>query len=162
LTVNNTLTLAGNTAIEIDKASDTNDVVVATSVNYGGTLTLTDVSGGLSAGDSFSIFNAGTHTGNFSSLAGNPGPNLAWEFNPATGVLSVIQTAVNPPTLLYSQAGNTLTLSWVEPGYKLQSQTNNLSTGISDTWGDYPDPTTPVNVTVDSANGAVFFRLAPQ
>ena len=163
LTINNTLTLAGNTVIEVDKASGTNDQVVATSVNYGGTLTVTDLGGGLIAGDSFTIFNAGSQTGNFTSIVGSPGPNLAWNFNPATGVLSVVATAVNPPTLIYLQSGNTLTLSWVEAGFKLQSQTNNLTTGVSSNWGDVPaGAASPVNVDIDSANGAVFFRLSPQ
>jgi autotransporter-associated beta strand protein len=163
LTINNTLTLAGNTVIEVDKTSGTNDVIAATTVNYGGTLTVTDVSGGLGAGDSFTIVNAGSHTGNFASISGSPGPNLAWDFNPASGVLSVIATAVNPPTLQYSQTGNALTLSWVEAGFKLQAQTNNLSTGVSSNWGDYPAGTaSPVVVDMDAANGSVFFRLAPQ
>lgn len=163
LTINNTLTLAGNTVIEVDKANGTNDVIVATTVNYGGTLTITDVSGGLVAGDSFTIVTAGSHTGNFTSVAGSPGANLAWDFNPATGVLSVISVGVNPPTLLYSQTGNTLTLSWAEAGYKLQAQTNNLTTGVSSNWGDYPaGNVSPVGVDMDAANGSVFFRLAPQ
>ena len=162
LTINNTLTLAGNTLIEVDKVSGTNDVVVATTVNYGGTLTVTDLGGGLVAGDSFTIVSAGSHTGDFTSIVGSPGPGLGWQFNPATGVLSVITVAVNPPTLLYLHTGSILTLSWVEAGYKLQSQTNNLTTGISSNWGDYPDASNPVNVDIDAANGAVFFRLAPQ
>jgi autotransporter-associated beta strand protein len=162
LTINNTLTLAGDTLVEVDKANGTNDVIVATTVNYGGTLTVTDVSGGLNAGDAFNIVSAGSHTGDFTSIVGNPGPGLGWQFNPTTGVLSVITVAVNPPTLVYAQAGNTLTLSWVEAGFKLQAQTNQLTTGVSSNWGDYPDGSNPVNVDIDSVNGAVFFRLAPQ
>jgi autotransporter-associated beta strand protein len=162
LTINNTLTLGGNTLIEVDKANATNDQVVVTTVNYGGALTVADLSGGLIAGDSFTIFSAGSHTGDFGSIVGTPGPNLSWQFNPTNGVLSVVGTVVNPPTLLYSQAGGSLTLSWLEPGFKLQAQTNNLTTGISTNWNNYPDLSNPVNVTIDSANGAVFFRLAPQ
>lgn len=163
LTINNTLTLAGDTVIEVDKTSGTNDVIAATSVNYGGTLTVTDLSGGLVAGDSFTIVSAGSHTGNFTSIAGIPGANLGWQFNPATGVLSVVATAVTPPTLLYSQTGNTLTLSWTEPGFKLIAQTNTASTGLSTNWGDVPSgATSPVNVDINPANGAVFFGLKPQ
>lgn len=163
LTINNTLTLAANTTIEVDKANGTNDQIVVTSVNYGGTLTVTDVSGGLVAGDSFTIVNAGSHTGNFTSIIGSPGANLAWQFNPATGVLSVIATAVNPPTLNYSVAGNTLTLSWTEPGFKLIGQTNSVNAGLGSSWGDVPSGNaSPVNVTIDPANGSVFFGLAPQ
>lgn len=163
LTINNTLTLAGNTVIEVDKANGTNDVIVATTVNYGGTLTVTDLGGGLVAGDSFTIVNAGAQTGNFISIVGSPGAGLGWQYNPATGVLSVISVVVNPPTLSYSLTGNTLTLSWTEPGYKLIGQTNNLSTGLGTNWGDVPGGnTSPVNVEIDSANGGVFFGLAPQ
>lgn len=163
LTINNTLTLAGNTAIEVDKANGTNDVIVATTVNYGGTITVTDLSGGLVAGDSFTIVTAGSHTGDFAGIVGSPGPGLGWQFNPATGVLSVISVVVNPPTLLYSLTGNTLTLSWTEPGYKLIGQTNSLSTGLGVNWGDVPGGnTSPVNIEIDPANDAAYFGLAPQ
>jgi autotransporter-associated beta strand protein len=163
LTINNTLTLAGDTLIEVDKANGTNDVVVATTVNYGGTLTVNDLSGGLVVGDSFTICNAGVHTGNFTGIVGSPGANLAWNFNPTTGVLSVVTAGVNPPTLVYSQAGNLLTFSWTETGFKLQAQTNSLTTGLSSNWGDAPaGDISPVNLEVDAANDAVFFRLAPQ
>jgi autotransporter-associated beta strand protein len=159
LTINNTLTLGGNTLIEVDKGGGTNDQIVATVVNYGGTLTVSDLSGGLNAGDSFTIVSAGSHTGDFSGIVGSPGPNLAWQFNPATGVLSVIPVAVNPPTLFYSVSGNSLNLSWVETGFKLQSKTNSLN-GV---WSDYSGgASSPVPVPIDSANGSVFFRLAPQ
>ena len=157
LMVNNTLTLAGNTVIEVDKINGTNDQVVATTVNYGGTLTITDLSGGLSAGDSFGVFSASSRTGDFASIVGSPGANLAWNFNPTNGVLSVVSAGVNPPTLLFSVATNTLTLSWAEPGFKLQSQTN--SSGIGTNWFDYPDSSNPVNVAIDPANPSVFFRL---
>jgi fibronectin-binding autotransporter adhesin len=163
LTINNTLALAGNIAIEVDKANGTNDVIAATTVNYGGTLTITDLSGGLVAGDSFTIVTAGARTGNFTSIAGSPGLGLDWQFNPTTGVLSVISVGVNPPTLLNVQTGNTLALSWAEAGYKLQSQTNDLATGVSGNWSDFPaGNVSPVNVGVDATVGSVFFRLVPQ
>jgi autotransporter-associated beta strand protein len=159
LTINNTLTLAGNTLIEVDKGAGTNDQIVATSVNYGGTLTATNLSGSLNPGDSFTIVSAGSPTGNFTSILGNPGPNLAWQFNPANGLLSVVSIAVNPPTLVYSVAGSSLNLSWTDLTFKLQAQTNSL-TGA---WSDYPGGTSgSVGVPIDLANGSVFFRLAPQ
>ncbi len=46
LTINNTLTLGGNTTIEVNKGVG-QDLVVVSSVNYGGTLTVTDLGGGL-------------------------------------------------------------------------------------------------------------------
>lgn len=53
-----------------------------------------------------------------------------------------------------------LTFSWAEAGYKLQAQTNSQSVGLSTNWGDYPGGgTSPVSVTNNPANPAVFFRL---
>jgi hypothetical protein len=159
LTVNNTLTLGANTLIEVDKGAGTNDQIVATTVNYGGTLTATNLSGAVNAGDSFTIVSAGSRTGDFANIVGSPGPNLGWQFNPTSGVLSVVAVAANPPTLAHSISGNTLTLSWTNSGFKLQAVTNDLLSS----WSDYPDATnSPVPVTIDPAKGAVFFRLGPQ
>jgi autotransporter-associated beta strand protein len=159
LRINNSLTLGGNTIIEVNKGAATNDQIVATSVNYGGTLTVTDLGGGLNAGDSFTIFSAGSRTGDFDVIVGSPGPDLAWQFNPTTGVLSVVSVAVNPPTLSYARGGNTLTLSWAEPGFKLQAKTNSLDGN----WSDYSGGgSSPVPVPIDSGKVSVFFRLAPQ
>lgn len=162
LTVNNGVNLSGVTAIDVDKANGTNDVIVATTINYGGTLNITDLGGGLVPGDTFQIVTAGAHSGDFASIIGSPGLNLGWEFNPAIGVLTVISVGVEPPTLVYSQTGSTLSFSWTEVGYKLQAQTNSLSTGLTSDWQDYPGgDVSPVLVDVDAASGAVFFRLAP-
>lgn len=67
-----------------------------------------------------------------------------------------------PPTLTYSVSGNNLTLSWAGSGYKLIAQTNNLSTGLTSSWANYPGGTTsPVVVPIDKTKGSVFFGLAP-
>ncbi len=160
LTISNTLTLAGNTLIEVNKGIG-QDLVAANSVNYGGTLTVSDLAGGLLAGDTFQIFNVGSHTGNFASISGSPGINLNWSFNPTNGVLSVVGTSGTAPTLNVAQAGNTLTFSWTDATYKLQSQTNSLSAGLGVNWSDYPGGgTSPVGVTINPANATVFFRLS--
>jgi hypothetical protein len=65
------------------------------------------------------------------------------------------------PVLLWNQVGNNLEFSW-SGSFKLQAQTNSLSSGISGNWGDYPGgAASPVNVPIDPAQGTVFFRLAP-
>ena len=54
---------------------------------------------------------------------------------------------------------NSLQFSWAGD-FKLQSQSNSLDVGISTNWGDYPDGgSSPVTVSIDAANGTVFFRL---
>lgn len=158
LTVNGDVTLNGNTAVDINSSTTAKDLVtgVATA-NYGGTLTINNLAGTLAAGQSYTLFNATTHNGTFASFSpATPGAGLTWSFS--NGVLSVVGSAA-PPTLNVSQSGNTLTFSWTGT-YKLQSQTNNLSTGLSGNWSDYPGGNaSPVNVTINPANGSVFFRL---
>jgi hypothetical protein len=64
------------------------------------------------------------------------------------------------PTLNLSRNGNALQLSWVG-AFKLQAQTNSLSTGIGSTWSDYPNGgASPVNVTITPGNPTVFYRLS--
>jgi autotransporter-associated beta strand protein len=160
LTISNTLTLGGNTAIEINKGVGF-DVVTANSVNYGGTLVVTDLGLNLVLGDPFQIFNAGSHTGNFTSISGSPGAGLAWSFNPANGVLSVVSGSTTQPTLTVAQSGNSLNFSWTDPTFKLQSQTNSLNAGVKTNWSDFPGGgSSPVNVTINPANPTVFFRLS--
>ena len=67
---------------------------------------------------------------------------------------------VAPVALAYTQTGNTLGFT-VPSGFKLQAQTNSLSVGIAGAWFDYPGGGAgTVNVTVNPANGTVFFRLS--
>jgi len=164
MTINNTVTLTGNTVIELDKGSAMHDRVIANAANYGGTLTVTDIGGGLSVGDAFVIFNVtGAKTGNFASITPEPGPGMTWQFNPATGTLSVAGPSVEQPTLHVSQANGILTFSWLESGFKLQSQTNAVGAGLGTNWFDVLDgANSPIDIGIDAAGGSVFFRLVPQ
>lgn len=92
---NNTVTLAAGSTnfVKVNKTGGTSDVFTGiTTMNYGGTLIATNISATASVlGDSYNVYSAGAHTGTFANILGSPGPGLAWSFNPATGVLSVIQ-----------------------------------------------------------------------
>ena len=95
----------------------------------------------LTTSDTFQLFNvSGSKSGNFAGIAGSPGTGLAYSFNPASGVLSIItQTIANNPTnITFSVSGNTLTLSWPSDhlGWILQSQTNSINAGLSANWFD--------------------------
>jgi len=82
----------------------------------------------------------------------------AGEFAP---FLSFKVVAPAAPSLNYAFAGGVLQLSWTGD-FKLQSQTNNLATGISSNWFDVPGGSiSPVVVASDSSLQTVFFRLAP-
>jgi fibronectin-binding autotransporter adhesin len=164
LTINNSLTLAGNTLVTVNKTLLTSGQVAGlVSVAYGGTLTVTNASGTLAPGDSFQIFPATTFTGNFVAISPAPGAGLAWSFNPTNGVLSVTST-INPnrPPILTTFDGHHLGLNWpTNAGWILQVQTNNLATGLGGNWADVPGSSavTGVTNTVNPANGSVFYRL---
>src|SRR5215469_3510577 len=79
----------------------TNDLITAiSSANYGGTLIISNITSDatpLANGDTFTLFSASASSGNFTSIVGSPGPGLAYSFNPANGVLSVVTAVVQPP-----------------------------------------------------------------
>ncbi|MBC8096368.1 MAG: autotransporter-associated beta strand repeat-containing protein, partial [Akkermansiaceae bacterium] len=164
LTINNSLTLAGNTFVEVNKTSGQRDQVAGlTSVAYGGTLTVSNLSGTLAPGDNFQIFPATAFTGNFTGISSAPS-GVTWNFNPASGVLTVASVMASTPTnITFKVTGNTLTLGWPEDyrGWILQSQTNALSVGLSTNWADVSGSGSVTNqvITINPAAPAVFFRL---
>jgi hypothetical protein len=154
------LTLSGTCNMQLDGTSVTGDqVTVSGNLDEGGTLNVT-LAGTVVAGNTFTLFTAGTFTGHFSvtNLPVLPG-GLAWDTsNLGGGILSVVVSS-GPPTLNFTQTGNVLGFSWTG-SYKLQSQTNALSSGLNTNWSDYPGGgSSPVNVTINPAAPSVFFRL---
>jgi hypothetical protein len=106
LTINNNVLLAGTTFIEVNKTSGARDQVVGVSnVIYGGELVVSNLAGTLAAGDSFTIFTAASSSGSFANITPAPGPGLAWNFNPTTGVLSVV-SAANVQLLSFTSDGS--------------------------------------------------------
>lgn len=65
------------------------------------------------------------------------------------------------PTLQISKSGSDVLLNWSGTGFKLQYQTNPLSTGLTTNWTDYALPAgTNPPVTVPISAEAEFFRLS--
>jgi autotransporter-associated beta strand protein len=165
LTINNNLTLAGTTFVTVNKTSGASSQVAGlTNVTYGGLLTVTNLSGTLALGDSFPVFPATSFTGNFSSIAPAPGAGLAWNFNPANGVLSVVTgVAANPTNITFSVSSGTLALSWPADhlGWILQAQTNSISKGLGTNWADVAGSGSVIqtNINIVPTNPTVFFRL---
>jgi hypothetical protein len=131
-------------------------------------LSLSNLTAALASGDSFKLFNAASYSGTFANITpAAPGTGLVWDTSSLTnnGVLNVINAVnSNPTNLTAVVTGNQLTLSWPTDhiGWYLQSQTNALSTGLGTNWSDVPGATlvNSVNVTLDPANGSVFFRMS--
>lgn len=165
LTINGTLTMQSSTNyFLVSKTGSLKSVINATTVNYSGTLFATNIAGNSTLTDTYNIYNAGSHTGNFTAVTGSPGPGLAWAFNPTTGVLSVIQGVnPNPTNIVVQVSGNQLTLSWPADhiGWQLQAQTNTLGKGLFTNWVNVPGTTTVGTnvITMDPSVGTVFYRM---
>jgi autotransporter-associated beta strand protein len=103
LTISNSLVLLpGSTTLVTINRSGQVPVRGLSSVTYGGTLVLNNLSGALSLGQSFSLFASASASGNFTSIVPPPGPWLRWRFDPATGQISVVSSASQPA---FSSAG---------------------------------------------------------
>jgi hypothetical protein len=76
---------------------------------------------------------------------------------------AVSSVNTTPTNIVSVVSGSQLTLSWPadHTGWKLQSQTNNLNTGISGTWFDVAGSTSTneMTFTIDPANPTVFYRM---
>jgi autotransporter-associated beta strand protein len=168
LTISNSLLLSGTTLMQLNKSLGTNDQVRGlNSVTYGGVLALTNLSGTLTAADTFRLFAAASYSGAFASLSpAVPAPGLAWNTNTLAtdGTLRLVQTVNTTPTNIINQvSNNTLTLQWPADhiGWRLQAQTNGPDLGLGLNWVDVPGSpaTNQLSFPLDPANGSVFFRM---
>jgi ADP-ribosyl-[dinitrogen reductase] hydrolase len=113
LTITNAVTLGGNALMFLNRA--THSQLVAASITYGGTLTLSNIGPALTANSSFKLFNAAGYNGAFTNILPNvPAAGLAWNTNAliTSGTLSLIMTA-SPHfgEISISGDGNSLVLS---------------------------------------------------
>ena len=98
-TISNSLTLesGSKTWIDVNASTLAHDIVPGiTTANYGGTLTVSNLAGTPTLGQSFQIFSAADSSGNFSSITPQLSGGLRWRFDPASGALSVVGTNLQP------------------------------------------------------------------
>lgn len=150
LTVSNNLTLqaASTTRLEISKTPFTNDFLRVTGTfNRSGTLVVTNVSGDLAPGDTFTLYQAGALAGAFTSTTLPPlNPGLAWNTSGlSTGVVSVVAAALPAFTSL-SPSATAFTLG--ATGAASQSYTLEAATNLS-----APIFWSPVTNVVAGTNG---------
>src|SRR5207249_1785314 len=169
MTIANSLTLSGVTIMELNAATGTNDLVRGlTSVIYGGTLTLSNLAGTITASNAFKLFSATSYRGAFAALTpASPGQGLAWNTNTlaADGTLRVVSTS--PAAIAVGRvapcapSAQCLTLPWPadHSGWRLQAQTN--SYGLGNNWLDVPNSkaTNQMTFILDPTAGCVFYRL---
>lgn len=165
LTINGNIKLAATSTniFEVNGTTLAKDMIVAGgSVTYGGVLNIVP-SGTFTNGQTFTLFSGAgaTSASNFASIAGSAGSGLAFSFT--NGVLSVVSAGpAGPAQLTNSYSGGVLSLSWpAGEGWKLQMQTNSLTTGLSTNWVSVTDGSvSSTNITVDATKPTVFYRLA--
>ena len=166
LTVSNTVTLqAGSiTRIELDKAASTSDQLRVTGMlNYGGSLTVTNLGGTLWAGDSFQIFSAPGTSGFFTAtnLPALPA-GFNWNWSPASGTLSISSSvALEPANVTANFTGGALELSWPSNHIGWRVETNATYLANASAW--FPlagsSATNRVFLPPNSTSSNVFFRL---
>lgn len=114
LNLSNALVLQPGSAtrIEVNAATSEHDRVQGMpSVNYGGTLVVSNLAGTPALGQSFPIFSAASSSGNFTNITpGSPGTGLRWRFEPASGVLSVVSASSQPVIASLALLGTNLVL----------------------------------------------------
>lgn len=162
--INNTLALsAGSTTAMTISLTNSDEIQGLTSVNYGGSLVVTNNSGSpLVVGATYTLFKAASAgTGSFSSVAILP--EGAGTFNASTGVLTITSATgfvFNPVT---ASGGNLiLTGTGGSAGgpYMLESTTNLLSSWITNSTGTLNGSGSYSNaIPINPAQPTEFFRL---
>ena len=114
LTVAGAAQLGGTSVIKLNATTGASDQINASSIIYGGTLTVTNISGTLAAGQSFQLF-LGSYSGGFSSINLPPlAGGLLWGTNnlAINGTLQVVSaTGFIPVFTSFSVAGTNLLFS---------------------------------------------------
>jgi len=159
----------GNVNVEINKLiAQTNDFVYVTNTAgyYGGgtTLTVSNLGPALKVGDTFKLFSQPLASGDLITVtgAGSTWTNKLAVDGTITALTVPAVTTPTPTNITYSLVGDQLTVSWPGgQGWILQTQTNALTTGLSNNWYDLVDSfsTSQKVFTVSPANPTVFFRL---
>jgi autotransporter-associated beta strand protein len=175
LTITNDLNL-GQSGTNLLKLNRTNspgnsDRVVATTIEAGGMLVVTNTGPNLHTGDKFQLFSTAV-TGSFTSITlpvttANGAITYVWTTNLAVDGSMVVSVGVptTPTSMDASLSGNQLSLSWPADyqGWYLQAQTNSLGKGLTTTnWVDVPNSSagTAVTITVAPNSPAVFYRMS--
>ena len=159
LTVTNGISLNGTTLMKLNGSGNSDALQAGGGVTYGGTLALTNISGGpFAAGNLFHLFTATSYAGTFTKITpAIPALNLAWNTNAlAGGLLTVVaQPTPTPQIVAMIGSGNSMVFSGTNgvPGWPYHVlTTTNLASPLA-TWS-------PVATNVFDAGGNFTFTNA--
>jgi autotransporter-associated beta strand protein len=171
-TVNSTATLNGTVLMQLNQ--NTSDMlIVSDAISASGSLVVTNVGPNIINGTTFHLFNKAV-TGLTDTLPAKDPTGTStyvWTDHVSTdGSITLNSGGLNvntsPTNIVASVSGNVLTLTWPldHTGWTLQAQTNTVTTGISNNWFNVAGSTSTnmVTITVNPANGIVFYRLVYQ
>jgi hypothetical protein len=171
INASNSVTLSGTTTIKLNGSGVNDQVQAGTSITYGGTLNLVNISGApLANGNSFQIFNAPSYIpGSYTITPATPGAGLAWDTSQLNtfGTIGVVTAASQPVigstkvsngSLIFSGTGGTANGNyWVLTSTNLATPFGSWPTQATYTY----DATGAFSVTnaISSGTPARFYRI---
>ena len=174
-TVSNNVTLGGTVLMRLNRSGSpsVNDQLAVTgTLTGGGALIVTNVGPDIANGTKFTLFSKPV-TG-FTSVAlptHNPSNTSAYTWNntlSSDGSITLVSGGTsgvntNPTNIVFTASSGTLTLSWPadHTGWRLEVQTNPVTTGLNTNWFTVPNSTTvnSVSIPMDPTQGSIFYRL---
>lgn len=165
----NGLALRGVTTLQIDRtnAPVADLLAVAGNLSLGGTLIVTNLGEPLQMGDTFNLFDAAAISGSFTNyILPALDPSMGWDLSKLAvdGTITVgAPTSTVPVPLVYQVSASGIEFTWPvdHKGWRLEAQTNSLTTGLTNNWSTVPGSkdTNRVILGIDQASGSVFYRL---
>jgi hypothetical protein len=148
--------------VAVDKWSNTRGIIQMTNI---GTIPFAIGQSFMVISNNFGAPNTPEAASDFSIDPRSPGVGLQWDVSnlKTNGILAIVAAPTIPPMLTNVFTATNLTLTWPTNylGWQLQVQTNDLNTGLTDTWYSVPgsESTSQQVWPIVPANPTVFFRL---
>jgi polygalacturonase len=166
LTVSNNFTVPNSDVFNFALGTNTSTVAVGGNLTFNNTTINITNALGFGAG-TYTLFSyTGSEAGTY-SLGVMPTNNFNYALTNTSGQIQFIVSSTGPSltpvTVLYTNSGGQLQLSWPQDhtGWLVQIQTNSLSKGLSTNWTTIAasSGTNVFSLPVNPANGSVFLRL---
>jgi hypothetical protein len=167
LTVSNNFAMPNSDVFNFALGTNTSTVTVDGNLTFSNTTINVASAAGFGAG-AYTLFSyIGSEAGTY-SLGNTPTNNFIYALTNTSGQIQFVVTttgpSLTPVTLLYTNSGGVLHLSWPQDhtGWFVQIQTNNLGNGLSTNWTLVPgsNGTNSFSLPINTANGCVFLKLS--